>query len=214
MTHDTRTLALRWFDEIWNQRRGETIDELWGDDAHGEIEGSDERVSREGFRAHWNAFHSAIANLHVAVEDVLSDGPSAVVKWRLTGTHVGEGLGAPPSGRPVDFTGVTWLKFREGQFVWGFDKWNRGEVMASLMQVPLADLRERFALTPRQAQVALLLAERKTHKEIARELEISPNTARLHCQNVLRKLGIHSKSDVAAAIAAARANPVARAGDD
>ena len=201
MPHDSRTLALRWFDEIWNQRRGETIDELWADGAYGEIEGSDEHVSKEGFRAHWTAFHNAIGNLHVAVEDVLADGPQVVVKWRITGTHVGEGLGAPPSGRAVDFTGITWLEFRDDLFVWGFDKWNRGEVMSSLMQVPLSDLRRRFELTPRQAQVALLLAERKTHKEIARELEIRPNTARLHCQNVLRKLGVHSKADVAGAIA-------------
>lgn len=57
-------------------------------------------------------------------------------------------------------------------------------------------LRERFGLTPREAEVALLLAERKTNREIADELVISPHTARRHTERVLGKLGIHSRRSV------------------
>jgi DNA-binding CsgD family transcriptional regulator len=56
---------------------------------------------------------------------------------------------------------------------------------------------DRFYLTPRQAEVALLLAGRHTNKEIADALSISPSTARHHVQAVLEALGTSSRRDVA-----------------
>jgi DNA-binding CsgD family transcriptional regulator len=52
------------------------------------------------------------------------------------------------------------------------------------------DLRERFGLTPRQAQVTLLLAERYSNKEIAAALGISVHTARHHVEHVLSQLDV------------------------
>jgi DNA-binding CsgD family transcriptional regulator len=59
-----------------------------------------------------------------------------------------------------------------------------------------AELRRRFGLTERECQVALLLAERRTNKEIARALRVTTHTAGRHTENVLMKLGISSRRDV------------------
>lgn len=58
-------------------------------------------------------------------------------------------------------------------------------------------LRERFDLTRRQAQVALLVAQGKQNTEIAEVLGISPNTARRHTEKVREKLAVHSRAEVA-----------------
>jgi DNA-binding CsgD family transcriptional regulator len=58
------------------------------------------------------------------------------------------------------------------------------------------DLRRRFRLTPRESEVARLLADRLSNEEIARRLGISVNTARSHCERVLQKLGIHTRNRV------------------
>lgn len=54
-------------------------------------------------------------------------------------------------------------------------------------------LARRYGLTPRQAQVAHLLATGASNREIADRLEISPHTARHHAQSVLNRVGIHSR---------------------
>lgn len=54
----------------------------------------------------------------------------------------------------------------------------------------------RLGLTPRQTQVAGLMAARRTHKEIATQLGITPNTARRHCEQVLTSLGVHSRHEL------------------
>ena len=48
----------------------------------------------------------------------------------------------------------------------------------------------RLGLTPRQAEVAVLLAERRSNKEIAAALSVSVHTARHHVEAVLCRLGV------------------------
>jgi DNA-binding CsgD family transcriptional regulator len=51
-----------------------------------------------------------------------------------------------------------------------------------------------YSLTRRELQVASLLAEGRSTKEIAATLEISPHTARHHTEHVFEKLGVRSRS--------------------
>ena len=60
---------------------------------------------------------------------------------------------------------------------------------------------KRFGMTGREADVALLLARGARNTAIASELHISPHTARHHTENVLGKLGVHARAEVARAIA-------------
>lgn len=59
-------------------------------------------------------------------------------------------------------------------------------------------LRARFALTPRQTEVVLLLARGRTDREIADALAISHSTARHHAEHALQKLDVRSRAGVAA----------------
>lgn len=57
-------------------------------------------------------------------------------------------------------------------------------------------IRAVLHLTPRETEVARLMAERLTSREIAGRLDIALNTARRYCERVLVKLGINSRSQV------------------
>ena len=62
-------------------------------------------------------------------------------------------------------------------------------------------LMKRFGMTSREADVALMLARGARNTAIASEMHISPHTARHHTENVLGKLGVHARAEVARAIA-------------
>lgn len=53
-------------------------------------------------------------------------------------------------------------------------------------------------LTPRELEVLQLLAEGLTQTQIARQLVISPRTVGTHIQNLLGKLGVHSRAQAVA----------------
>jgi DNA-binding NarL/FixJ family response regulator len=54
------------------------------------------------------------------------------------------------------------------------------------------------ALTPRKKEVALLVAQELTNRQIASTLTLSQHTVATHVRNVLNKLGLHSRNQVAA----------------
>jgi two-component system, LuxR family, response regulator FixJ len=54
-------------------------------------------------------------------------------------------------------------------------------------------------LSPREREILTLLAEGKTQKQIAAVLTLSPKTVATHIQNLLRKLGVHSRAQAVVA---------------
>ncbi|MBX6365744.1 MAG: helix-turn-helix transcriptional regulator [Gemmatimonadetes bacterium] len=111
-----------------------------------------------------------------------------------------------PLLREVDTHDGTWIVRAERLAVG-----DPGDAPAVVVVVERADdrlpsdeeLRRVRGLTPKEARVARLLAARRSNDEIARELFISPHTARHHTESVLQKLGLRSRAQVRAALLAA-----------
>jgi DNA-binding NarL/FixJ family response regulator len=57
-------------------------------------------------------------------------------------------------------------------------------------------------LSPQEARVAMLLAAGHQDKEIAAQLHVSLNTVKTHVKNILRKLNVRSRWEVARALRA------------
>ena len=55
-------------------------------------------------------------------------------------------------------------------------------------------------LTERERQVALLIVDRKTNREIAADLFLSLKTVETHIHNIFSKLGVASRADLARAV--------------
>jgi DNA-binding NarL/FixJ family response regulator len=75
--------------------------------------------------------------------------------------------------------------------------WRRDEVDAELSRLDSAATKEG-QLTPREREVAALLGEGLSNSELARRLYISPRTAAVHVSNILVKLGMSGRAEVAA----------------
>lgn len=131
MATDYRALATRWFDDTWNRRSDAAIDELLTPDSIGHMEGGDVR-GREEFKTVRAALLGAIPDLHLVIEDTIADGNQVAVRWRVTGTHLGEHFGFPASRRATNFRGITWLRFEGDKLAEGWDGWNQGALIQAL----------------------------------------------------------------------------------
>jgi DNA-binding NarL/FixJ family response regulator len=68
-------------------------------------------------------------------------------------------------------------------------------LMSSLRGISRDDVSS--ALTPRELEVLALVGKGRANKQIAAELSISERTARTHVSNILRKLGLASRTQAA-----------------
>ena len=67
-------------------------------------------------------------------------------------------------------------------------------------QLALREIDPDRVLTPTEGRVSLLAAEGLSNQGIAARLSMSENTVKAHLQRVFRKLGIHSREELAARV--------------
>lgn len=131
MSQNNETLAKRWFNEIWNERRPATIHELFAPDAVGHVEGA-EMVGPDTFYQYYQELTSAFPDLRITVDEIISQGESVAIRWAVNATHDGAGMGIEATGQAVKFHGMTFFHIRDGKIVEGWDSWNLGGLMQQL----------------------------------------------------------------------------------
>ena len=76
-----------------------------------------------------------------------------------------------------------------------------GKLVAGLRGNPrengAAPLADKEKLTTREREILICLARGASNKEIARDLELSESTVKIHVQNILRKLNLSSRVQAA-----------------
>jgi DNA-binding CsgD family transcriptional regulator len=90
----------------------------------------------------------------------------------------------------------------------GFAERARRELLATGENVRKRAIETRDELTPQEAQIARLAAERMTNPEIGAQLYLSHRTVEYHLRKVFTKLGISSRKELAHALPASRPEPV------
>lgn len=71
-----------------------------------------------------------------------------------------------------------------------------GGIQRNRLGVKCHKLGQQAGLTPREEEILLLVAQRRTLGEMARELYIGTNTVKTHTKHVYQKLGVHSRAEV------------------
>jgi DNA-binding CsgD family transcriptional regulator len=77
----------------------------------------------------------------------------------------------------------------------------RAELRASGRTLRRREPAAQEQLTPQELQIARLVAEGKTNREVAATLFVSPKTVEFHLTRIYRKLEIHSRSELVRRIA-------------
>lgn len=141
MSVGNKALLHRWFEEVWNRKRPEMIDELIAADAlmYGFGEPRSQVVKGPaGFKVYWEQYVSAFPDIHIAVEATVSERETAVARCSVRGTHQGEGLGMPATGRRINITGTAVVTFRKGQII---EAWNNFDFFSLYEQLGVMQIR-------------------------------------------------------------------------
>ncbi|MGB7435865.1 MAG: ester cyclase [Candidatus Acidiferrum sp.] len=121
MVEENVELGRRWFEEVWNQKRSDSIREMLAPQcvAHGTSETGGDLHGIEGFLEMHARLIDAFPDLHIRVEDAFGAGDKIVVRWTGTMHHLGDGLGIKASGAEIKIGGIGMARIANGK-LWRF----------------------------------------------------------------------------------------------
>jgi steroid delta-isomerase-like uncharacterized protein len=129
----SRALMVRITAEIWDQGRVDLVDELIAEDFvdHLEVPGL-EGTGRERYRNSVVAMRTGFPDFANPIDLVVAEDDLAVSHGRITGTHTGDLMGLPPTGRTIDVPTIGILRFANGQAV---ERWGVADNMTMMQQL-------------------------------------------------------------------------------
>jgi predicted ester cyclase len=109
--HSNRDVAIRYFNDIVGEGKLALIQQLVHPEAQ-DLSGQWSK-GREGFYEHISWFRMAFEP-EITVERVVADEEYAVVHWKAKGRHAGPAFGIEPTGRPVENSMISTMRFQDG----------------------------------------------------------------------------------------------------
>jgi steroid delta-isomerase-like uncharacterized protein len=114
MNDTNKAITRRLIDEVANGRNLDVMDELVAENFI-EIEPAPgQGPGRQGLRDVFAIMHQAFPDLHWSTEEQIAEGNKVVTRFIWTGTHKGEFMGIPPTGKSVRVKGIVIDEFEDG----------------------------------------------------------------------------------------------------
>ena len=121
MADQDKELARRFYDEVLSTGDLDRVAEFCTEDIvdHEAPPGMPE--GQEGVKAFIRMFREAFPDLKATVEDILSEGDRVAARVKYTGTHEGEFMGVPPSGKTIEVETIDIVRVVDGRAAehWG-----------------------------------------------------------------------------------------------
>ena len=124
--NENTAIVRRWFEEVWNQRRLETIDELLAADAVAyDLGGPGSAVrGRDAFRAAAKTLLGAFGELHFTVEDIFGVEDKVAIRLTVRFKHTGPLGDLPPTGNEATVPVMCIIDVRDGIIQRAWNNWD------------------------------------------------------------------------------------------
>lgn len=135
LVEQNKAIALRFAKEGWgtNPNWQETWDELMSTDVvHYFNSTAEPIVGLEANKAFNTSLFQGFPDIHHTMEDVIAEGDKVVYRTTIQGTHTGDFLGTPPTGKRVKVNDFTLLRIADEKIVEWWYECNLLEVMQQL----------------------------------------------------------------------------------
>jgi steroid delta-isomerase-like uncharacterized protein len=134
MSEENKALQYHQTDEIWNKHNLDAIDRFYAADfvSHNSPPGMRDR---EGIKALISMYLSAFPDLKVKNVQQLADGDNVISRWKATGTHTGELMGIPATGKKIETHGISIVRIEDGKVA---EVWNETDQMDMMQQLGVA----------------------------------------------------------------------------
>jgi steroid delta-isomerase-like uncharacterized protein len=134
MSVENSTAAVRHFNEAFNAGDLDGALAVFAPNAVIHNSGAPDPLNVEGFKQFGGVFRTAFPDGKLTVEDLIVDGDKVVSRITYRGTHTGDMMGIPPTGKPVTVSAMIIDQFGNGKIV---ESWRLFDQMGMMQQLGL-----------------------------------------------------------------------------
>ena len=134
-TQDNKALVQEWVDKVLNTRdvsEQSPAYQLVAADFVGHFPGQPAIEGLEAFRQFGSLYFSAFPDLQITPEDLIAEGDKVTMRYGWCGTHKGELMGIPPTGKQVVTSGISILRVTNGKIA---EQWDNFDNLGMLQQL-------------------------------------------------------------------------------
>ena len=135
-TEPMKSAVRRWIENGFNQKDLSAFDTYFNNHVVNHYLPPNLPPGLKGTKMYIAAFLSASPDLRVDIEDLLVEDNKTVLRWSARGTHTGELMGIPPTGKAITVTGIAIDRFENDQSVEHWEVFDQLGLMIQLGVVP------------------------------------------------------------------------------
>jgi steroid delta-isomerase-like uncharacterized protein len=132
MSERNKTLTRRFYDEVFNQKKLATVDELCAPNFVDHNPAPGQAPDLAGMKNWMQQFFQAFPDLKATVHEMVAEGDLVVSRVTCTGTHKGAIAGAAPTGKKVTFSALDMVRVKDGRAT---EVWHEGNDVAVMMEL-------------------------------------------------------------------------------
>jgi steroid delta-isomerase-like uncharacterized protein len=132
-TDENKILSRCFLEDLWNAKNLAALDEILTADFVEHI--GEASLNVEGIKQMLSANFAAFPDMQATIEDQIAEGDMVVTRWTARGTHKGELMGIPPSGKAVTVTAIVIDRIVGGKIA---ETWTSYDALGLLQQIGAA----------------------------------------------------------------------------
>jgi steroid delta-isomerase-like uncharacterized protein len=134
MSIENNKAAVRRFNEAFNTGDLDAAVAVFAANAVIHNSGAPDPLNVEGFKQFGGVFRTAFPDGKLTIDDLIVEGDKVVSRVIYRGTHTGDMMGIPPTGKPVTVSAILIDQFADGKIV---ESWRLFDQMAMMQQLGL-----------------------------------------------------------------------------
>jgi steroid delta-isomerase-like uncharacterized protein len=129
-------IVRRIYEQVFDRHNLEVVDELYAANFVYHSPGNPD-FDREGLKGAFATYLAAFPDVRMTIEDMFAAGDRVAVRFTCYGTHQGQFMGVPPSGKQVTMTAILIHRLANGKMV---EDWEWSDQLGVLRQLGLVSL--------------------------------------------------------------------------
>ncbi|NIO68070.1 MAG: ester cyclase [Anaerolineae bacterium] len=126
---ENKAIFRRIVEEGFNKGNLAIVDELV---ATNHVNHTDNVHGPEEYKQFITMYRTAFPDLHMTIEDQIAEGDKVVNRWTSRGTHKGDLMGIPPTGKQTTVTGMYVARIIGGKIV---EEWGNFDALGMMQQI-------------------------------------------------------------------------------